>query len=106
MKKIGISGGGAVSDEICQITSNMFGVPVYRVQTSETSSLGAAIAGCIGLKEYPDVETAVKSMVHISKQFVPDLNEHSTYKKIYTDIYKELWQTMKPLYYKISKLKL
>jgi len=43
MKKIGISGGGAVSDEICQITSNMFGVPVYRVQTSETSSLGAAI---------------------------------------------------------------
>jgi len=106
MKKIGISGGGAISDEICQITSNMFGVPVYRVQTSETSSLGAAIAGCVGLKEYPDIETAVKSMVHISKQFIPDLNEHSIYRKIYNDIYKELWQTMKPLYYRISKLKL
>jgi len=86
MKKIGISGGGAVSDEICQITSNMFGVPVYRVQTSETSSLGAAIAGCVGLKEYPDVETAVKSMVHISKQFVPDLMNIPPTRR-YTPIY-------------------
>jgi len=106
MKKIGVSGGGAVSDEICQITANMFGIPVYRVQTFETSALGAAIAAYVGLKEYSDIETAVKHMVHVSKQFIPDLTDYATYKRIYNSIYKELWDTLKPLYYKINKMML
>ena len=31
-----LGGGGSRSDEICQITANMFGLPVSRIQTHES----------------------------------------------------------------------
>ena len=37
-----VAGGGAQSDEICQITANMFGLPVHRIQTFEASGLGSS----------------------------------------------------------------
>ena len=37
------AGGGAQSDEICQITANMFGLPVHRIQTHEASGLGSSM---------------------------------------------------------------
>ena len=35
--EIYVGGGGAQSDEICQITADMFGLPVIRTQTFEVS---------------------------------------------------------------------
>ena len=44
IEKIRVSGGGSQSDAICQITADIFGIPVERIQTYETASLGTAIA--------------------------------------------------------------
>jgi sugar (pentulose or hexulose) kinase len=55
-----VSGGGAQSDEVCQITADMFGIPVRRVQTYETSGLGASICAFVGLKHFDSYDAAIK----------------------------------------------
>lgn len=37
MKEIRVGGGGSQSDQICQITADMFGIPVVRTQTHEVA---------------------------------------------------------------------
>lgn len=61
--EIYVGGGGAQSDEICQITADMFGLPVIRTQTFEVSGIGSAIAAFVGMGEFTDYEEAVGSMV-------------------------------------------
>lgn len=93
-----MSGGGSESDEICQITANIMGVPVRRAQTYETSSLGAAITAFKGLGVYKSFEEAVENMVHISAEFKPDMKEHALYEKLYNRIYRRIYPNNKKLY--------
>lgn len=95
---IAVSGGGSSSDEICQITANIMGVPVRRAQTYETSSLGAAITAFTGLGVYKSFEDAAKNMVQISKEFKPDMKEHDLYNKLYNRIYRRIYPNNKKLY--------
>uniref|UniRef100_A0A7C4RWR1 Carbohydrate kinase n=1 Tax=Fervidobacterium thailandense TaxID=1008305 RepID=A0A7C4RWR1_9BACT len=104
VKKIGLSGGGALSDEICQITADMFGVTTYKIQTHDTSALGAAIACLVGLKRFKTFEEAVRNMVHVSSEFIPNRENHVRYDKIYNRIYKKLWRSMNGLYGELRKL--
>lgn len=98
MKFISVSGGGSESDEICQITSNIMGIPVRRAQTYETSSLGAAITAFTGLGVYESFEEAAKNMVHVSAEFKPDMKEHELYNKLYSRIYRRIYPNNKRLY--------
>ncbi len=95
---LAVSGGGSESDEICQITANIMGIPVRRAQTYETSSLGAAITAFTGIGVYKSFEEATKNMVHISKQFEPDPKEHELYEKLYHRIYRRIYPNNKKLY--------
>ena len=47
--RVMVSGGGSQSNVICQITADLFDRPVVRSETYETSGLGAAINGFVGL---------------------------------------------------------
>lgn len=93
-----ISGGGSKSDEICQIVSDLFGLPVSKVQTNETSSLGAAIAGFIAIGEFEDERQAVASMVRVEKTFIPEPKNVKVYNQLYNDVYKKLYPTLKDTY--------
>lgn len=95
---LSVSGGGSESDEICQITANIMGIPVRRAQTYETSSLGAAITAFTGIGVYPSFEEAAKGMVHISSEFKPDMKEHEFYEKMYRRIYRRIYPNNKKLY--------
>ena len=64
VKRIAVSGGGSQSNAICQITADMFNRTVVRGQTYETSGLGAAINGFVGLKVFSSYEEAINNMVH------------------------------------------
>lgn len=101
--EIRISGGGSVSDEICQITADVFNKPVSRVQTNETSSLGAAIAGFLGSGVYPNAKEAVGKMVRVSRTFQPDPKNaeiyEKLYRKVYVKLYPDLKQELKTLYH-------
>lgn len=95
------NGGGAKSDEVCQIAADIFGMPVYRAQTHETSALGAAAVGFYGLGIYGSVEQAVGAMVRRQKAFLPDAQNHALYERIYREIYLGVYPKMRPMYRKM-----
>ncbi|MDD7316604.1 MAG: FGGY-family carbohydrate kinase [Bacillales bacterium] len=98
IKEIRISGGGSQSDAICQITSDIFGLPVSRVQTYETSSLGAAIVGFIGINEYQNIDDATKEMVKVSKTFYPNMDNHQKYDYLFYKAYRKMYPKLKGIY--------
>ena len=98
IRKIRISGGGAQSDEICQIMADIFNLPVSRVQTHETSSLGAAVAGFLAAGEFKNPGEAVKAMVHEEKTFVPNPKNVEIYEDLYQNAYKKLYPSLKGVY--------
>ncbi|MDF1616446.1 FGGY-family carbohydrate kinase [Petrocella sp. FN5] len=104
VRKIMVSGGGSQSDAICQITANIFNLPVNRVQTYETSALGAAIAGFVGLKVYADYEEAILHMVHNQDAFLPQKDQVDLYERIYHRIYKKIYKRVKPIYKSFDQL--
>ncbi len=104
IKEIYVAGGGSQSDEICQITANMFGLPVIRIQTHEASGLGSSIAGFVAMGEFKDYEEAISHMVHIRDTFQPDNKEYELYQKLYHSVYKRIYPRLLPLYIRIKYL--
>lgn len=98
-----ISGGGSQSEAICQITADIFGLPVSRVQTYETSSLGAAIAAFVGLGEFSCIKCATKAMVQVSKTFEPNMEAHEKYNYLYKNVYLKIYPQLKGVYEDIKK---
>ncbi len=98
VKKIMISGGGSQSEEICQIAADIFNLPVHRVQTFETSSLGAAIAAFIACNEFNSLEDAINSMVHPGKVFLPNKENAKHYDYLYHHAYKKMYPKLKNVY--------
>ena len=97
VKSLRISGGGSLSDEVCQITADIFGLEISRVQTIESSSLGAAIATFTAVNEFNDAREAVKNMTKFSKTFKPNKERHELYEQIYHRVYLKMYPRLKPL---------
>ena len=93
-----LGGGGSRSDEICQITANMFGLPVSRIQTHESCALGAAICSFVSLGEFTSYEDAIAHMVRIRDTFTPDAEEHKLYDRIYREVYRRYYRAVTPLH--------
>lgn len=98
VKAIRISGGGSQSSAICQITADVFGLPVSRVQTYETTSLGAAIATFVAMGEFASVEEGIKSMSHLSTTFEPNEVAHQQYEYLYKKVYLKMYPQLKNVY--------
>ena len=104
IKELMISGGGSQSDTICQITADIFGLPVSRVQTFETTSLGAAIATFTALGEFPSVEEAMRAMSHKTITFSPNEVAHQEYEKLYKKVYVKMFPKLKDVYKDLNKI--
>ena len=98
LKRILISGGGSQSDQIMQITADIFGMPVERPHTYETSGLGAAIATSVGTGVHPDFDTAVALMTHVADRFEPIPANRELYNNLYNQVYKKMYANLKPSY--------
>ena len=98
IKELYVGGGGSQSDEICQLTADMFGLPVKRIQTHEACGLGSAIVGYIALGKYEDVTEAINNMVETKDIFEPDMIKHDFYYKTYKNVYLKLAKRLVPLY--------
>ena len=103
IKNIRISGGGSKSPAICQITADIFGIPVSKVQTGECSSLGVAIAGFLAAGEFINVEEAVKSMVHQKEEYLPNMENHKKYDYLFKHAYMKMFPQLKDIYKDIKK---
>ncbi|HBB06060.1 MAG TPA: carbohydrate kinase, partial [Firmicutes bacterium] len=98
-----VSGGGSQSNQICQITADVFGRPVSRVQTSETSSLGAAISGFLAIGEYKNIKDATEGMVRVKDTFVPNEEAHEKYNYLYQNAYRLMYPRLKGIYSNIKE---
>ncbi|MFW6360378.1 MAG: FGGY-family carbohydrate kinase [Spirochaetota bacterium] len=101
IKQAAVSGGASRSDEICRISADIFGVPIVRGNTWETSGLGAALITAVGLGLHPDFESAVAQMVHYHETFYPDPKHRELYDRLFA-IYKKIYPTMQQLYREIG----
>lgn len=104
IKRIMVSGGGANSEEVCQITADLFGVKVQKIQTYEASALGAAMAIFTGVGEYKNLHEAVKAMSHITHEFIPDRHNHEIYEGLYKKVYTKMYDANKKFYREIREI--
>ncbi len=98
ISRLVVSGGGSQSDEVMQITADIFGMTVFRPHTFETSSLGAAIASAVGIGLYPDFTSAVEKMTHEGDRFDPIEANSEIYNDLYHKVYKKMYGNLKPSY--------
>lgn len=98
IKRVMISGGGASSRAVCQIMADLLGVPVQKVQTYETSALGAAMASFTGVGEFKSLQEAVNAMSHIKEEYIPDKENHKLYDVIYNDVYNNIYKANKKIF--------
>jgi sugar (pentulose or hexulose) kinase len=103
IKKIFLGGGGAQSDVICQITSNMFGLPAFRTQTYEAAGLGSSMVAFTAMGVHRDIHEAAAKMVRIKDEFMPDMTEHKTYKHLFNDVFSKVFNKLIPLYKKYEE---
>ena len=99
-----VSGGGSQSDQVMQITADIFGMPVQRPHTYETSALGAAMAAAVGSGIYPDFASAAAKMTHGGDRFEPIAANQKIYSQLYTQVYRKMYQGLKPSYEAIRKI--
>jgi sugar (pentulose or hexulose) kinase len=87
-----------------QITADIFGMPVQRPHTFETSGLGAAINAAVGAGLYDTYESAVAKMSHGGDVFTPIEENKEIYNELYLDVYKKMYSKLRPLYKSIRNI--
>lgn len=102
--RLAVSGGASQSDEICQISSDIFNLPLVRGKTFETSGLGAAIVTSIGAGMHASFQDAIKAMVHYEKEFMPNPENVELYSKLYHKVYKKIYPALEKLYIEIRNI--
>jgi len=105
VEQVSVSGGGAQSDTICQITADMFGLPVQRSHTVETSSLGAAMLGYVACGVYDSFPQAAEHMIQPGQTFHPSEKNHRVYRKLYREVYRSIFPRLRKLYLAIEETK-
>ena len=104
VKKAFIAGGGSRSPDICQIAADILGIPVLQIQTEEASGLGSSLMAFVTMGVFPDVDAAIRSMVHEKTRFKPNLETHAFYDKMYTAVYSKIFHKLVKLYRNIDDL--
>lgn len=102
--EIRLGGGGSQSDQICQITADMFGIPAVRTQTYEVAGIGCALTSFVGMGVFASYEEAVDAMVQKCDVFEPDYEQHEIYKKLYENVFKKIYSRLEDLYEELGKI--
>ncbi len=99
-----IAGGGSQSPAAVQLSADVFGLPVSRAHTHETSALGAAIDAAVGAGFHRDVPSAVSAMVRIAETRDPDASAHARYEDLYRAVYRPMYGRLRPLYRELRRI--
>ena len=99
-----VAGGGARSDRVVQIVADVFGLPVGRPHTYETSGLGAAIDAAVGLGIHPSFEAAVLAMTRVVETRDPEPGAAALYDELYRRVYRRMYERLQPLYEEIRAI--
>lgn len=92
-----VIGGGARGRFWNQIMADMYGMPVQRLAIlEEATSMGAALAGGVGVGLYPDF-SMIDQMNEIVQTIQPDPAAQATYEKLYP-IFEASYHALVPIY--------
>ncbi len=97
IERVAVSGGASQSEQICQITCDIFNKPLVRGQTFETSGLGSAIITAVGLNLFENYQQAIDKMVHYKKEFTPNAENTKIYKDLYERVYTKIYKKVNKL---------
>jgi sugar (pentulose or hexulose) kinase len=104
VEHIYVAGGGSQSSEICQITANMFGLPLGRIHTHEVTGVGSSLVAFVSQGVFRNYDEGVAAMVHMQNEFLPDPAQHETYQKLYEDIFLKVFNRLEPFYRTINDI--
>jgi xylulokinase len=96
-------GGGARSPLWRQILADVYGLPILRpALLSEATSLGAAIAGGVGVGLYPDFQVA-HEFVQVEEAEQPDPARREQYTALY-DLFQRSYLALEPIFEGLAAL--
>jgi sugar (pentulose or hexulose) kinase len=81
-RRVVLSGGGARSDLMAQLTADVFGLPVVRTAVTDAAGLGAALCAAVGVGLHGSFEAARRAMVADGDEFTPNLDRHALYREL------------------------
>jgi sugar (pentulose or hexulose) kinase len=97
-----VGGGGSQSDEIMQITADVFGLPAMRMHTSNLAALGAAIDAAVALGIHKSFPEAVERMVRVKTTFQPVNENVRIYDRLFREVYVKMYPALSPLHNRIA----
>lgn len=104
VKTLIVSGGGSRNEIVGQIIADIFNLPVVKTNTTESTTIGAAMAGFLAEGVFATPEDAVKSMVHYKNTFIPNKENAKIYDQIYKEAYLKLYPKLNKIYEKLGVL--
>lgn len=95
-------GGGARSALWRQILADVYGLPILRpALLAEATSLGAAIAGGVGVGLFPDFSVA-HELVQVEEAERPNAAAQARYAELYS-LFQETYRALEPMYEQLGK---
>jgi sugar (pentulose or hexulose) kinase len=104
MTELRVGGGGSQSDEIMQITADVFGLPAMRMHTSNLAALGVAIDAAVALGVHKSFPDAVERMVGVKKAFQPVDENAGIYDRLFREVYVRMYPALSPLHQRIAEI--
>ncbi|MDY3250141.1 MAG: FGGY-family carbohydrate kinase [Candidatus Choladocola sp.] len=97
VKEIHLAGGAAKSKVWVQMFADICGYPVRVCQADEPGALGCAILGAVASGGYPDLNSAILSMAHLSEPVYPREDMRDGYEIKYR-LYRKTQETLNNLW--------
>jgi xylulokinase len=96
-------GGGARSALWRQILADVYGLPILRpALLAEATSLGAAIAGGVGVGLFPDFRVA-HEIVQVEEAERPNATVQARYAELYP-LFQETYRVLEPMFERLDKM--
>jgi len=96
-----LAGGGALSDEVCQILADVIGRSVEAVADPQNAgAAGAALVAAWGLGLFPDLDAAAETVV-VRARFEPNPAHRAVYDRQY-GVFRDLYRATGPLFHRLN----
>jgi xylulokinase len=90
--------GGAVNSAVWrQLMTDIAGIPLYTINTTEGAAFGAAILASVGAGAWPDVATACQQWVRPVDEIQPDAAGVADYERLYPS-FRQLYPALQPTF--------
>lgn len=86
-----VIGGGSRSADWLQILSDILGIPLSLINTSEGGGLGAIILCMVAAGKFPDVLSACEALITETQRFEPNMEKHTSYQSKFA-LYKQVYE--------------